>query len=411
MAFVQPPMSRQERVEQEAEVVAARVMGQMNALAWQLVEMMVEVLEAAAWAPWGGLRSPEHWLCWRTGVSPSRSAKLTQIARRVEELPGCIALFRVGRLTEDAMALIARKLPAERDQEVADLAPSLLHTQLARILKHLPDQKPKAHSSRERKALFGFREDGWWESNVVLPPDEGAVAQKALEASRSDVFRERAGDDDQRVRGPVSWADGFVRMAETALDALDPATRRGQARGERAQVIVHLDGRSDGDGQARIHLGPQLPDALRRYLCCDAKVRAVVEDGDGRVVGITPLEPTVNPRLRAVIEERDRGCRYPGCSQQRWVQVHHLVHREDGGLTIARNLCCLCPFHHRLHHLGAFTIEGDPELPVGLRFVDHWGRGIGPPGYGPLAPPAFRAEPTFTPPTGETLNARWHGWS
>ena len=80
-------------------------------------------------------------------------------------------------------------------------------------------------------------------------------------------------------------------------------------------------------------------------------------------------------------------------------------------LTIARNLCCLCPFHHRLHHKGAFTIEGNPELPGGLRFTDHWGHAIGPPHYGPVRPPSYGPQPDFSPPTGERLDARWFAWN
>jgi hypothetical protein len=332
------PMSRQERVGWEAQERAASLMGQMNVAAAGLVDVIAEVLDAEAWGGGGGLRSPEHWVTWRTGVSPSRARGLVTIARRLEALPLCAALFRAGSLTEDAMAIIAAKAPPERDRELADLAPMLLHTQLKRILAHLPDQDPKPKVERDRKVSFGFQPDGWWEGTVVLPPDEGALAQKAMEAARSDVFHERQPDADPTVRGTVTWADGFMRLCETALDGLDPATRRGDARGERAQVIVHLDGRSDGDGHARIHLGPQLPDALRRYLCCDAKVRAAVEDHNGALLGISPLAPTVSPKLRAIIEQRDQGCRYPGCSQTRWVQVHHLIHREDGGLTVASNL-------------------------------------------------------------------------
>ncbi len=411
MAVGSLQMSRQERVSDEAEKTAARVMGQMNVLAWQLVEMLVEVLDAEAWGPGGGLRSPEHWLCWRTGLSRSRAGKLTQIARRVDELPACVALFRAGRLSEDAMALIAQKAPAERDGELAELAPLMLHSQLQRILNHLPDQDPKPKPGPQRQVRFGFRDDGWWEGHQLLPPDEGALAQRALESARDEVFRERLPDADPAVRGDITWADAFVRVCEHGLDACDPATRRGEARGERAQIIIHLDARSDGSGMARIHLGPMLPGPLRRYLSCDAKVRAVIEGTDGAVLGISPLEETVNPRLRRVMEQRDGGCRYPGCSQRRWVQVHHIVHREDGGETVPVNLCCLCPYHHRLHHMGAFMIEGNPEQPDGLRFTDHWGRDIGPPHYGPVAPPQLGAEPDFTPPTGEQLEARWFTWN
>lgn len=404
-------MSRQERVSEEAQATAVRVMGQMNVLAWQLVEMMVGVLEADAWDGGGGLRSPEHWLCYRTGVSSARAGRLTQIARRVDNLPRCIDLFRHGRLTEDAMALIAKKLPSSRDGELAQLAPMLLHSQLARILRHLPDHDPKPSPTRERKAAFGFADDGWWEGRLTLPPDEGALAQKAMEAARNDLFRDRQQDVAPSVRGPVGWADAYLHLSQTALDALDPAAHRSEARGEQSMVLVHLDGRSDGDGRARIHLGPQLPDSLRRYLTCDAKVRAVIEDQSGRLLGISPLVPTVTPRLRSIIEQRDQGCRYPGCSQRRWVHIHHIEHREDGGLTIAKNLCSLCPFHHRLHHQGGFSISGDPERVDGLRFRDRWGQDIGPPDFGPVAPPLLGAEPTFQPPLGERLETRWFSWN
>ncbi|MGQ0830620.1 MAG: DUF222 domain-containing protein [Microthrixaceae bacterium] len=387
------------------------LMGQIKVLTAGVVSVIAEVLAAEAWGVGGGLRSPEHWVAWRTGVSPGRAAGLVAMARRQGELTECGALFRAGSLGEDAMRVIATKAPVERDGELAGLAPMMMHTQLSRILRHLPDQEPGARPEPGREVSFGFRSDGWWEGRQVLPPDEGAVAQKALEAARGELFGERQPDADPMVRGPVSWGDAFVRVCEVALDGLDPATRRGEARGERAQVIVHVDARSDGDGQARLHLGPQLPDALCRYLCCDAKVRAAIESPDGSLLGISPLEATVNPRLRVLIEQRDQGCRYPGCSQQRWVQVHHLIHREHGGLTIPKNLLCLCPFHHRLHHHGAFSIEGNPESAAGLRFIDHWGHDIGPPRYGPVAPPAFGTQPVFTPPTGEPLDTRWFTWN
>lgn len=404
----------QERVGHAAGAAVTTLAGQSNLLAAQIVDHLVEVLAAEAWGGGGGLRSPSHWLAWKTGFSPGRARRLVQIAERASELPACVGLFREGRLSEDAMGLIAAHAPAHRDAQLASLAPSLLHTQLRRVLRHLPelDQAPRPQPSDRREVQFGFGPDGRWRLQAQLPADEGALVQKALEAARDELFRERPRPTDGEVSSaaPVTWADALVRAGEQALDGLDPATRRGEARGERAQVIVHLDARSDGDGHARIHLGPQLPDALRRYLCCDSKVRAAVEAADGALLGISPLAPTVDVRLRRLIEERDRGCRYPGCSQTRWVQIHHLRHREDGGLTVAHNLCALCPYHHRLHHQGAFEIAGTPERPHGLRFTDRWGRAIGPPDHGPLAPPPAGTT-TFTHPTGERLQSRWFSWN
>ena len=46
-------------------------------------------------------------------------------------------------------------------------------------------------------------------------------------------------------------------------------------------------------------------------------------------------------------------------------------------MTAPSNLVALCHRHHRLHHGGGLQIDGDPERPDGLVFVDRFGRGVG----------------------------------
>jgi hypothetical protein len=79
-----------------------------------------------------------------------------------------------------------------------------------------------------------------------------------------------------------------------------------------------------------------------------------------------------------VVEQRDGGCRVPGCSQRRWLHVHHLQHHAHGGPTAVGNLVCLCPAHHRLLHAGHLHVTGDPVPLQGLVFTDRHGRTIGP---------------------------------
>jgi hypothetical protein len=114
-----------------------------------------------------------------------------------------------------------------------------------------------------------------------------------------------------------------------------------------------------------------------------------------------------------VIEERDRGCRVPGCERSRWLQVHHVAHWEDGGATDTANLVALCAHHHRLHHLGRLGISGDADDPDGITFADERGRPIRPCGR-----PAQPGEPLdaaarrmgifpapYAHPSGEPLDA------
>src|SRR4029453_9589828 len=100
---------------------------------------------------------------------------LVRIARRISDLPACWALFAAGRLGEDAMVRIARRVPAARDTEVAALAPALLISQLDRLLRPLPeppdpDAAPKPEP--ERTCRLAERRDGWLRGMFCLPPDE-----------------------------------------------------------------------------------------------------------------------------------------------------------------------------------------------------------------------------------------------
>jgi HNH endonuclease len=54
---------------------------------------------------------------------------------------------------------------------------------------------------------------------------------------------------------------------------------------------------------------------------------------------------------------RDGGCRFPGCTHERYVDAHHIEHWADGGETKLSNLVTLCRLHHRLVHEGEIRIE------------------------------------------------------
>lgn len=60
--------------------------GRVNVAHAELVAVIVQVLESGCWNG-HGIRSPEHWVTWKTGVSPTRARDLVLIAQRSIELP------------------------------------------------------------------------------------------------------------------------------------------------------------------------------------------------------------------------------------------------------------------------------------------------------------------------------------
>lgn len=416
------------RLEQRAVELA----GMLNALNAELVGLIGEV-EAHGVGNWHGIRSITHWLGWRCGLSPAQARRLVGIARRRDQLPVAAEAFCAGELSLDQMSVIADRCPTERDAEVTELAKMLALPQLRRLLAHVPRAQPAEPGDpsdagdppastepveERRRVSFGLDEGGsTWRAHLELPPDEGATVELSWLRGRDAAFAEA-----QEGSG-ISWADGVVRAAEVALEGLDTGLAAGCRPAHRHQVIYHLPaehpatpsepGAPSATGApqgAHVHGAGPIPQWLERYLTCDCTRRWVLEAG-GRPVAVSSRHDTVAAPLRTLIEERDRGCRVPGCAQTRWLHIHHITHRHDGGPTEPANLVALCPAHHREHHQGRLGISGDPTSPGGLEFTDRWGRPI-------LEPPRPKAgarpppiQHNWCPPTGETLDARWFAWN
>jgi HNH endonuclease len=75
---------------------------------------------------------------------------------------------------------------------------------------------------------------------------------------------------------------------------------------------------------------------------------------------------TIPGALRRALRARDGGCRFPGCTHERFVDAHHIEHWADGGETAVDNLVQLCRRHHRLIHEGRFRVarrsDGEVEF-------------------------------------------------
>jgi hypothetical protein len=51
-----------------------------------------------------------------------------------------------------------------------------------------------------------------------------------------------------------------------------------------------------------------------------------------------PATRTIPPALRRALNARDRGCRFPGSPNTRYVDAHHIHHWAQGGETKLSNL-------------------------------------------------------------------------
>jgi hypothetical protein len=422
------PAGRMVRVA-ELEAEGARLVGVVNASAARLVGVVAQALAEGVWEC-DGIRSPQHWVSLRFGMSSARAARLVAAAEVLPAMPRVREAFVAGEIGEDHVVEVARAgVHPSADEEVAGLAREATVSQLRRGLSYLPrvedategPSQPAPDPVDRRRVGFGQGElSGWGLHAAGLDEAEGALVERALTAARDDLFRARHGlgpEDEvaQALAGEISWADALVRMAEVALDGCDPASASGRPPSERYLVNIHL--RADQvDPWASIHLGPALPRWLRREVACGAQVRLWVTDNTG-TANLGRRQRVVDPRLRAVVEHRDGGCVVPGCGARRHLVVHHIEHWEGGGATDTANLVALCRAHHRLVHQGGPCLAGNPDL-GSLVCTDRDGLplastpAVPPPGGDPHAGASELGLPDegWTPRAGERAEWRWIAW-
>lgn len=207
--------------------------------------------------------------------------------------------------------------------------------------------------------------------SAAQPPDEAgqpaagdgsAPETEPAEVTDLDAVRAaRRGDAApiREARGSVSgiYADALLDLAESFLSH-EAAVRSGD---ERNTLVVHveddvLSGAELPDLIDRCGLepGPRLGlPTIRRFACDCTVVEATYDESEADA----EARVTVPRWLRRLLRRRDGGCRYPGCSDHQWVDVHFIVHWADGGGTELTNLVLLCRRHHRYVHEFGYQIR------------------------------------------------------
>lgn len=409
-----------------------------------LVAYLAQVIATQEWKQACGVKSLGHWVALRAGVSPARAQQLLTVASRAFELPHMMAYFADAKLSLDQAVVIATFTPTGFDEDVTALAAKLTVTQLRRLLRnyvwphHVSDAAPPAAKVKELRpsgvrapdpnrpaTLSMSTRSGRFYAHFECPEAEGAVVKQALleatdalyQASKNDDAdaseTSEEGEEDANAGKPalstprVTTADAFIALALQSLNTLDPAG----SRAANYRTYIHLDARG-----ASLTGSSLLPDHVADKLTCDGVCQPVWET-DGVPVSVGREQRIVPARTKRLLEHRDRGCRFPGCTNSRHLEAHHIHHWRDGGGTDVDNLVLLCSFHHDEHHRGTYSIVGDPRTPatdgggdpsVGLVFKYANGTPI------TVGQPTEWQRPTpepsevqFTPPTGASWDNRW----
>lgn len=334
-----------------------------------MAEVLLELAEFLTLGGWfdQGAQTPEEWVAWRLGVTPSDARYHVRIARRLNELPAITGAFRKGELSYWQVRALMPVATPEIEDELLNIARYTTAGQLQRIVrayKGCLDRAELEHANdrhRRRSLSYFFDDEGFFIVRGQLSPEDGVVLMEALDTAERSLREEmpKSGPDGEVPTTEQLAADALVEIARGGLAVLDAGTDPTRI----PEVSVHVDVRSliDGTGdRCDLADGPVLASETARRITCDSEVQALFES-DGKVLDFGRRRRTAPPRLRRALEQRDLTCRFPGCNRKRFREAHHIVHwtrptNGKKGKTEPANMMLLCSHHHRLVHEGGYSV-------------------------------------------------------
>ncbi len=383
----------------------AELAARINSAEAQMMALIADFDRRGGWKD--GFGSCAEWLAWRIGIKIGPARERVRAARALEKLPRTADALREGSISYAKVRALTRVATPGSEAKLLEFAragSAAKLEQMVRMWKKLSrDAELTAEQARHRSRAFSVfvDGDGMYVVRGRLEPEVGALLMRAVEAASDALFRREDGATDARTGAKARdlgtdrtdpriertdprpepkqrRADAVGLLAERALAAgfgggessatpEDGSTGGSDSghqvesgtRAERYQVMVHCDaatlaeegepGRSDLDG---IRVSAE----TSRRMACDAAVVAMVHARDGAVLSVGRRTRTIPPHIRRALEERDRGCRFPGCGC-RFTEAHHVKHWADGGETSLGNTVLLCRRHHRAVHEGRVKVS------------------------------------------------------
>jgi hypothetical protein len=377
-----PPLSLREL---EAQITA--LAGQLNAANYRWLMLIAEFDRRGGWRD-GKLPSCAHWLNFKVGLNVGAAREKVRVAHALAGLPKIAASMARGELSYSKVRALSRvACPATEDALLMiGLHGTAHHVETLvrgyRRAQEAEELSREARQQAQRSVTYGYDHDGSLVIRARLPALAGALFIKALEAALETIPQKdisiRAVEE--RV---MPWhcrrADALAAVAEeylaraagrarsprpttaTATATPSPAhPARPSSSADRFQVVVHVDAQTlheHSAGRCEIEHGPSIPAATVRRLTCDASLLTVLENAGGEPLDVGRKTRTIPAAIRRALNTRDAGCRFPGCTHQRYLDAHHIEHWADGGETKLSNLVTLCRLHHRLVHEGEVRVE------------------------------------------------------
>ncbi|HEX9695693.1 MAG TPA: DUF222 domain-containing protein [Actinomycetota bacterium] len=323
------------------------------------------------------------------------SRAITRIAAIASSMPRTMAAAQSGVLSWSQTRSIAHAVKPCRTQDRIEID-RLIGEQIPTAINADPDQLVglvEDEATRRRRDLTQQRETNAVErSFIAFQPHLDGRASFYGEGDTSSIAGLINALDREAGPPDPTTADDPRTRAQMRYDALIALTSRaGGHRQSRSRpviaAIIDIADLTNNDAAARLlwaltGRAPLLSPIGTQTMLCDSDIQTIVfRNGQPIAIG-DPTSP-IPRRIRRAVQARDQGCRFPGCHRPlNWTDLHHIIHRINGGRSAPENLLSLCRRCHRRIHNRSWKITINPG--GSITFTHRRRRYESPP---PLGPP------------------------
>jgi hypothetical protein len=316
-----------------------------------------------------GATSLESWTAERYGLWTSTARALTCVGEKAWDIPHLVGSLSTGDISFDKVRVVADEATSETDRRLSDQAKECSVRELADIARSSAELARTPTSSRSRSehdGRFLRFNDEHRTISAQLPAESYAETKASLEARAKEMPSDGETPWDQRccdaLMGVIhsSGAEATTTASPYVVVAHVPLAALVEDAGEQSALAGELEhhGLIDGETVQRI--------------ACDATIVVALDDDVGHTMYEGRARRFPSDAQRREIMRRDRHCRFPGCTNVTFTNVHHIVPWKPGGRTDLDNLALQCLHHHRLVHSGGWTMSGNANEE--LTFVGPSGR-------------------------------------
>ena len=302
-----------------------------------------------------GATSTESWAAERFGISIPTVRTLTRLGEKAWDMPHLVESLCAGDLSLDKVRAVADVATPETEKDLCDQARECTVRQLVDIGRSKAQPMAPAGRSEHDRRFLRFNEQ-FRTMTVQLPPESYAETRTCLEARARRVPSDGETPWDQRL------CDAFLEMIRSSA----PGAHGPASTVSPYFVVVHvpLAALVEEPGSATDLAGQLERDGLLscdvvRQIACDATITIGVDDDVGHTMYEGRARRTPSDAQRREVMRRDRHCRFPGCTNVIFTNVHHVVPWKPGGSTDLDNLVLVCLHHHHLVHSGGWDMSGN----------------------------------------------------